>query len=59
MLDDLRLDGPGWRTSPVCTLDEVMELGVDAIAKQRRSTYVVGRPGFPPSSEWVEESRPT
>lgn len=44
-LDDLRLDGPGWRTSPVFDLDEAFEvLGSDTgiVAKRTDSVYDIG-----------------
>ncbi len=44
-LDDLRLDGPGWRTSPLLTLDEAfasIDDGLGTIAKRRDSSYEVG-----------------
>ena len=52
-LDDLRLDGPGWSTSPVLTLEEAFESGAGIVAKRRDSTYRIGAPGAVPSEDWV------
>lgn len=54
-LDDLRLAGPGWRTSPVLSLDEAFEV-VDGhrgvLAKRLSSTYTIGGT----SLDWVRTS---
>lgn len=45
-LDDLRLDGPGWRTSPILTIDETfdaLDAGTGLLAKRLSSTYSIGR----------------
>jgi bifunctional non-homologous end joining protein LigD len=49
-LDDLRLDGPGWRTSSVLSIDEAVESGNGLVAKKRDSVYRIGEI----SPEWVE-----
>lgn len=44
-LDDLRLDGPGWRTSPVIEVDRAFELlaeGTGVVAKRADSSYEIG-----------------
>ncbi len=44
-LDDLRLDGPGWRTSPLLELDEAyryLDDGIGVVAKRRDSLYEIG-----------------
>ncbi len=44
-LDDLRLDGPGWRTSPLATIDEAFALhdeGPGVIAKRVDGRYEIG-----------------
>lgn len=56
-LDDLRLDGPGWRTSPILSLDEAYEelaaVGATAapgvVAKRLTSGYEVGTQ----TSNWI------
>jgi bifunctional non-homologous end joining protein LigD len=51
-LDDLRLDGPGWRTSPLVTIDEAVALlddGPGIVAKRVDSRYEVGAS----SSAWI------
>lgn len=56
-VDDLRLDGPGWRTSPILPLDEAYDrLAADdttpakgIVAKRMTSAYDIGRS----SSDWV------
>lgn len=55
-LDDLRLDGPGWRTSPVLDLDETFDV-LDAgdtgiVAKRLTSTYDPGAR----SPNWIEST---
>lgn len=53
-LDDLRLDGPGWRTSPILTLDEAYDLieieGRRVVAKRFDSPYEVGTN----TENWIE-----
>ena len=50
-LDDLRLDGPGWRTSEVLTFDEVLAVADDGvIAKTITSSYSVGEV----TTDWIE-----
>jgi bifunctional non-homologous end joining protein LigD len=55
-LDDLRLDGPGWRTSPtMTTLEETFDLDTGVVAKRRDSLYRIGTaPDGPPSPDWIE-----
>ena len=48
-LDDLRLDGPGWRTSPIVPIDEAMVTSGGVVAKRRESTYRVGAE----SEDWI------
>ncbi|MGA9277259.1 DNA polymerase ligase N-terminal domain-containing protein [Ilumatobacter sp.] len=52
-LDDLRLDGPGWRTSPILEPDEVfaaMDAGeTGVVAKLMASTYAIGTE----SPDWI------
>ena len=51
-LDDLRLDGPGWRTSPLTTIDEAVALlddGPGIVAKRVESRYEIGTS----SSSWI------
>ena len=52
-LDDLRLDGPGWRTSPLVDPDAAYDLvaaaGTGVVAKRAESRYVVGRS----TDDWV------
>jgi bifunctional non-homologous end joining protein LigD len=51
-LDDLRLDGPGWRTSPLLGVDEAVELlgaGYGVVAKRIDSRYEIGTS----SSSWI------
>lgn len=51
-LDDLRLDGPGWRTSPPATIDEAFALlddGPGIVAKRVDSPYEIGTS----STAWV------
>jgi bifunctional non-homologous end joining protein LigD len=53
-LDDLRLDGPGWRTSPVLPLDQAVEhldrSGV--VAKRAESRYEIATT----AADWLETS---
>lgn len=50
-LDDLRLDGPGWRTSEVVTFDEMLPmLEVGVIAKSMAAPYAVGEV----TTDWIE-----
>jgi bifunctional non-homologous end joining protein LigD len=52
-LDDLRLDGPGWRTTPVLEPDEViahLDGGPGVVAKRLGSTY---RPGAT-TPDWIQ-----
>ncbi|MGI9601684.1 MAG: DNA polymerase ligase N-terminal domain-containing protein [Acidimicrobiales bacterium] len=49
-LDDLRLDGPGWRTSPRRGLDEVFDSNTGVMAKRLDSPYRIGGTG----PEWLE-----
>jgi bifunctional non-homologous end joining protein LigD len=54
-LDDLRLDGPGWRTSPIVGDDEAWSLiddGIGVVAKRVDSLYEVGRM----TTDWLETS---
>lgn len=56
-LDDLRLDGPGWRASDVFTLDEALDRTKDSgnpalVAKRSTSTYEIGTV----SSDWISAS---
>mgnify|MGYP001825882610 FL=1 len=54
-LDDLRLDGPGWRTSPTMALDETFELITGVVAKRRDSPYRIGTaPPGPRSPDWID-----
>ncbi len=48
-LDDLRLDGPGWKTSPTLTLMEALEIRAAIIAKRRDSAYRIGAV----SPDWI------
>jgi bifunctional non-homologous end joining protein LigD len=59
-LDDLRLDGPGWRTSPtMATLEDTFDLDTGVVAKRRDSPYRIGTaPDDPPSPDWIENSQP-
>jgi bifunctional non-homologous end joining protein LigD len=44
-LDDLRLDGPGWRTSPTLAIDDAfrwIDDGIGVVAKRTDSRYQVG-----------------
>jgi bifunctional non-homologous end joining protein LigD len=44
-LDDLRLDGPGWRTSPTLAIEDVfswIDDGIGVVAKRTDSHYEVG-----------------
>ncbi|NND74222.1 MAG: DNA ligase, partial [Ilumatobacter sp.] len=56
-LDDLRLDGPGWRTSPVLSADEAYvifdegETGI--VGKRRDSIYTVNEA----THDWIRSSR--
>jgi bifunctional non-homologous end joining protein LigD len=49
-LDDLRLDGPGWRVSPVMSLDETFDTEPGVVAKRRPSSYQVGATTL----DWIE-----
>ncbi len=52
-LDDLRLDGPGWRTSPRITIDEaeaLLDEGPGIIAKRIDSPYEIGAS----SASWTQ-----
>jgi len=49
-LEDLRLDGPGWRTSPTLDLDDVFDHRTGVVAKRRDSSYAVGQV----SPDWIE-----
>ncbi len=54
-LDDLRLDGPGWRTSPTMTLEETFELATGVVAKRRDAVYRIGTtPPGPRSPDWID-----
>ena len=58
-LDDLRVDGPGWRTSPTVTLEESVELAPGAVAKRRDAPYRIGTaPPGPRSPDWIETVEP-
>jgi bifunctional non-homologous end joining protein LigD len=51
-LDDLRLDGPGWRTTPLLDLEDVVDHldgGLGVVAKRRDGLYEVARE----SADWV------
>ena len=52
-LDDLRLDGPGWRTSSLLDVDRAVETlehgGTGIVAKLRSSTYAIGAT----SPDWI------
>lgn len=56
-LDDLRLDGPGWRTGPVLEQDEafaVLDEGeTGLVAKRRSSVYEVGAT----TPDWITTAR--
>jgi bifunctional non-homologous end joining protein LigD len=54
LLDDLRLDGPGWRTSPTVSLEESFELDSGVVAKRRDSPYRIGIESSAPSLDWIE-----
>ena len=49
-LDDLRLDGPGWRTSPVLALDDVFDQTAGVVAKDRSSRYRIGAT----TGDWID-----
>ncbi|MDH3707130.1 MAG: hypothetical protein OES57_13755, partial [Acidimicrobiia bacterium] len=49
-LEDLRLDGPGWRTSPWLELDELLALDTGVVAKRRDAPYRIGET----SSDWID-----
>lgn len=50
-LDDLRLNGPGWRTSEVLTFDEILPLADEGVvAKRPESAYVAGKV----TTDWIE-----
>lgn len=49
-LDDLRLDGPGWRTSRLLSFDEAVMADTGIVAKRLASTYRVGEE----SSDWLD-----
>jgi bifunctional non-homologous end joining protein LigD len=54
-LDDLRLGGPGWRTSPLLTLDEAfahLDDGIGVVAKQTHSFYEIATT----TAEWITAS---
>lgn len=54
-LDDLRLDGPGWRTSPILGDAEVfdhLDDGIGIVAKRRDSLYEIGTT----TDDWVATS---
>jgi bifunctional non-homologous end joining protein LigD len=54
-LDDLRLDGPGWRTSPLLDRDQAFaatEDGPGVVAKRADSPYDIGTT----TTAWVETS---
>jgi bifunctional non-homologous end joining protein LigD len=58
-LDDLRLDGPGWRTSPTMALEETFELETGVVAKRRDAPYrIATEPPGPRSPDWVEIVEP-
>ena len=52
-LDDLRLDGPGWQTSPLLDVDTAYSLGAGVVAKRRDSTYQIGVE----STNWIDATR--
>ncbi len=49
-LDDLRLDGPGWRTSPVLALDDVLDQTAGVVAKDRSSRDRIGAT----TADWID-----
>jgi bifunctional non-homologous end joining protein LigD len=52
-LDDLRLDGPGWRTSPSLSIDEAygaIDAETGIVAKRRDSVYTIDRP----TPDWID-----
>ena len=49
-LDDLRLDGPGWQTSPLLHADTAYSLGAGVVAKRRDSIYEIGTE----STNWID-----
>ncbi|BAN00759.1 putative ATP-dependent DNA ligase [Ilumatobacter coccineus YM16-304] len=52
-LDDLRLDGPGWRTSPSLSVDEAygaIDAETGIVAKRRDSVYTIDRP----TPDWID-----
>ncbi|MDJ0770379.1 MAG: DNA polymerase ligase N-terminal domain-containing protein [Ilumatobacter sp.] len=53
-LDDLRLDGPGWRTSPVMSLGAALEQDHGVVAKLRSSPYHIDAAGSVTSPDWIE-----
>jgi bifunctional non-homologous end joining protein LigD len=49
-LDDLRLEGPGWRTSPRLTLADIVGLDAGVVAKRLDSRYRIGES----TQDWIE-----
>ncbi|MDH3682869.1 MAG: hypothetical protein OEV40_23295, partial [Acidimicrobiia bacterium] len=49
-LEDLRLDGPGWRTPPHIELEEAFEISTDVVAKRSGSPYLIGQE----TPDWIE-----
>jgi bifunctional non-homologous end joining protein LigD len=59
-LEDLRLDGPGWNTTPLLSIDDAFERLSDGgaiVAKRRESTYAVGTSPESRSPDWIEIGR--
>lgn len=49
-LDDLRLDGPGWRTTRSVTLADTVDFGAGIVAKRLDSLYRIGER----TDHWIE-----
>jgi bifunctional non-homologous end joining protein LigD len=52
-LDDLRLDGPGWRTSPTLSIDEAyqhLDDGIGVVAKRLDAPYEIDTD----SRDWID-----
>lgn len=52
-LDDLRLDGPGWRTTPRLGLEEAVATATGVVAKRGDSPYRIGED----TPDWIEIPR--
>jgi len=48
-LDDLRLDGPGWRTSPLLGLMDALDVDTGIVAKRLDSPYRIGET----TDDWI------